>query len=185
MAAEFGATPWGRAWVRTVESTAVSAPNALLPRARGLARNHAVALSTETGRVVARVSASGAVHEVRIDLPPWSEETSAEARRLIAGSLAAHGGLAAGDLPDSLDADFRDRGIGHAVGLAEQTSTCDCRTRKRPCVHVLATVYALSLRIDERPALAVELRSDVVEVGPEPEPDWIALGDLDVAAFYG
>lgn len=45
MAAEFGATAWGRAWLRTIESTATAAPNAQLPQARSLARGGAVTLA--------------------------------------------------------------------------------------------------------------------------------------------
>lgn len=44
MPVEFGATPWGRAWVRAIEPTVVAAPNPLLPKARSLARNKAVTL---------------------------------------------------------------------------------------------------------------------------------------------
>ncbi|MCG8917537.1 SWIM zinc finger family protein [Actinokineospora sp. PR83] len=185
MPVEFGATPWGRAWVRTVESTAASRPNPLLPKARSLARNHAATVTASTGLVTAVVVASGAEHAVRIELPGWSAGTGAEAERLIAGSLAAHRGLATGDLPDSLEADLRAAGIAVAVPISEQVSTCGCRTRKRPCVHVLATLYALSMRVDERPALAVQLRVDSAVVAPRADPDWVPLHELDAGAFYG
>jgi uncharacterized Zn finger protein len=183
MTAEFGATPWGRAWVRTVESTSVAGPNTLLPRARSLARNHAATLATSTGCVTAEVATSGQVSKVRIDLPVWSPDVQAEAARLIAKSLADNRGLATGDLPDALEADFTGHGITFAVGLEDQTSTCDCRTRKRPCVHILATIYTLSMKVDERPALAVELRSTGSQAAPAP--DWILLSDIDPADFYG
>jgi uncharacterized Zn finger protein len=185
MPAEFGATPWGRAWMRTVESTSAAGPNALLPKARSLARNHAATLTTETGRVTARVAASGAVNTVQIDLPPWPDTVRAEAEGLIAKALADNPGLATGDLPDSLESDFADHGVSVAVGLAEQRSTCDCRARKRPCVHILATIYTLSMKVDERPALAVELRCAAIELAPAPDPDWIPLGEIDVANFSG
>ncbi|WP_227999167.1 SWIM zinc finger family protein [Nocardia australiensis] len=183
--AEFGATPWGRCWTRTVETTATAVPNPLLPKARSIARNHGATLTTEVGVVTAKVVVSGAESTVRIELPPWPEETKHDAERLIAKSLAANPGLATGDLPDSLEAEFTAAGITFAVPLAEQVATCDCRTRKRPCVHILAGLYALSMRVDERPRLAVELRMDSAAAAEDADPDWIPLTDLDPATFYG
>ncbi|KOG32283.1 SWIM zinc finger family protein [Streptomyces resistomycificus] len=185
MSAEFGATPWGRVWVRTVESTVAAAPNPALPKARSLARNHAATLSVEAGRVEAEVVVSGVTHQVRIDLPNWSDREQAEAERLIGKALGDHLGLAAGDLPDSLEADLRRDNIGVAVPLDEMEAVCPCRTRRRPCVHVLATLYTLSQRIDERPMLAVELRSPGWEPTAPSDPDWTPLGDLDAEDFYG
>ncbi|RDI62709.1 SWIM zinc finger family protein [Nocardia pseudobrasiliensis] len=182
---EFGATRWGRAWIRTVEKTTASVPNPALPRARSVARNQGATLTVEVGMVTAKVVVSGSEFTVTIELPLWSEETKKDAERLIAKSLAANPGLAAGDLPDGLEADFAAAGIAVAVPLDEQISTCDCRTRKRPCVHILATLYALSLRVDERPRLAVELRTDSATVAEQADPDWIPLTELDAAAFYG
>ena len=184
--AEFGATPWGRAWIRTIESTTAAGPNPLLPKARSLARNHAVTLTTEAGRVEAEVKVSGATQRVRIDLPTWPPRQREDAERLIAKALADNRGLATGDLPDALEASLREHDIGIAVALDEQEAVCDCRTRKRPCVHILATIYALGQRVDERPVLAVELWSAGVEVVTTPaDPDWVVLGDIDPATFYG
>lgn len=183
--AEFGATPWGRAWVRTIESTTATGPNPLLPKARSLARNHAVTLVTTTSRLAAEVAASGVVHRVRIDLPRWPDPTQADAKRLISKAMADNRGLALGDLPDTLAADFAHHDIGIAVALDDQIAACDCRTRRRPCVHILATIYTLTQLIDERPALAVELRSADTELAAPSDPDWIELTDIDAASFYG
>ncbi|MFI9505140.1 SWIM zinc finger family protein [Nocardia sp. NPDC052566] len=185
MPPEFGATPWGRSWTRTVETTAASGPNPLLPKARSLARNHCATLTTEVGVVTAKVVASSDQFSVRIELPPWSEETKKDAERLIAKSLAVNPGLAVGDLPDGLEADFTAAGIAFTVPVGEQVATCDCRTRKRPCAHILATLYALSMRVDERPRLAVELRMDSAAAAECADPDWIPLTDLDPGTFYG
>ncbi|MEU9336278.1 SWIM zinc finger family protein [Streptomyces sp. NPDC048290] len=185
MPAEFGATPWGRAWVRTVESTVASAPNPALPKARSLARNHAVTLSVGTGSVEADVMVSGTGQPVRLQLPCWSDQERADAERLMAKALDEHRGLAVGDLPDSLEADLRRDGIGIAVPLDDLTAHCSCRVRRRPCVHVLATLYALSQRVDERPRLAVELRTSAWEPATPADPDWTPLAELGVADFYG
>lgn len=177
--AEFGATPWGRAWVRAVEPT-TGGPNPLLPRARSLARNHAVTLSVAAGRVDAMVTVTGTAHTVHLDTPLWTEGALATALRLVAG----HRDAVAGDLPDALEAEFRRHGIVVAVAPDERTSGCDCRTRRRPCVHVLATVYALAQLVDERPAVLLDLFTSGTPT-PAPATDWIALADLDAAHFYG
>ena len=185
MPAEFGATPWGRAWLRTIESPAATRPNPALPRARSLARNDAVTLTIATGLVHAEVTTSGATNRVRLDIPRWPDRSMAEADRLVAEALADHRSLALGDLPDDLEARLRRHEIDVAVPLDELSADCDCRTRRRFCAHVMATVYVLTQRIDERPALAIELRSARTSlVGPS-DPDWISLSDLDVATFYG
>jgi uncharacterized Zn finger protein len=185
MGVEFGATPWGRAWVRTIESTGLAAPNSSLPTARSLARNNAVSLRTAAGRVDADVTASGRTCQVRIDLPTWSGEERATADRCIAKALADNRGLAVGDLPDSLEADLRRENIGVAVPSEDQLSECDCRSWRHPCAHILATIYALSQRIDERPVLAIELRMADAQFNAPADEDWIPLADVDPVVFYG
>ncbi|MGC5033517.1 SWIM zinc finger family protein [Micromonospora sp. DT229] len=182
--AEFGSTPWGRAWVRIAGATAAAGPNALLPKARSLARNHAVELTTAPGRIEARVTASGTAYPVHIDVPIWSQQTQAEVRLLLEKSVAEQPGLIAGDLSDTFETELRQKGIAIAAGLDELGAECVCRSRKRPCVHVLATLYALSQLIDERPSLAVELRGGATEA-VAPPPGWVTLTALDAAAFYG
>lgn len=185
MVAEFGATVWGRAWVRTIESTGATAPNPQLPSGRSLARNNAVRLTTSTGLVEADVTAAGRSQEVRIDLPPWSAGQQTTANRLIVKALADQRGLATGDLPESLEADLRHDGILVESADAVRSAECRCRTRRRPCAHILATVYALAQRIDERPVLAVELRSAGPGPASPPDPDWVLVTDLDASGFYG
>ncbi|MGY2062421.1 hypothetical protein ACW9HQ_46710, partial [Nocardia gipuzkoensis] len=117
MMSEFGVTRWGRAWIRTVEKTTASVPNPALPRARSIARNQGATLSIEVGMVTAKVVVSDTEFTVTIELPLWSEETEKDAERLIAKSLAANPGSAAGDLPDGLEADFTAAGVTVAVPL--------------------------------------------------------------------
>ncbi|WP_433871228.1 hypothetical protein [Saccharopolyspora sp. CA-218241] len=169
----FGATAWGAAWVRTVETTAISRPDPALPRARSLARKGAVTgLTTEPGRVSAEVAG----HRVAVGFPLW--EPGAD--RLVAEADTT--GLAAGDLPDELVDRLRPT-HGIAPPPDQQHPTCSCRTRAPRCAHVLATLYALAQHVDERPLLAVELRLAHPPVAAPP-PDRIPLADLDPADFY-
>ncbi|MCP2169108.1 SWIM zinc finger family protein [Goodfellowiella coeruleoviolacea] len=183
---DFGATGWGRAWVRAVESTAVTTPNPLLPKARSLARNDAVTtVDIAPGRLTAEVVDRGRHHRVTIDIPLWTGQVRLVADRLVARSLAEHRGLAPGDLPDALAADLASHGIDIAVPTDAQTATCTCASRRRPCSHVLATHYALAQRVDEQPALALTLRAPRRTGHRQGDPDWIDLREVDAAAFYG
>jgi uncharacterized Zn finger protein len=190
-AAEFGATAWGRAWLRTIESTAASAPNALLPEARRLARGGVVNVTgVSAGRVCAEVAARQKSHAVTIEVPRWDDAALARVGEVL--GAAGHGdGGASGDLPDAPVAELQGAGIAVAATPAECSSTCACTSRRTPCLHHLATVYALVQLIDEEPALAVRLRSDdsvaVGSAGPgsRQRPDWIALSEVDPASFYG
>ncbi|APU15037.1 MULTISPECIES: SWIM zinc finger family protein [Actinoalloteichus] len=189
MSAEFGATVWGRAWLRTVESTSVTTSNAGLPKARSLARNQAVAdLTIVTGRVTAEVRVKDVGYRVEVGLPEWSGRTRAEAERLVAAAGAQRATLAPGDLPDSLEADLRRHEIDLAVHPSAQVVECSCPARAPRCVHVLAVLYALVQRIDEEPALALVLRSAHAEpaaAAPAAGANRIPLTDLDPARFYG
>src|SRR4051794_39957306 len=185
MPAEFGATPWGRVWMRTVETTVVATPNPLLPKARSLARNHAVTLTVGSGRIDADVITADRPHRVRIDVPRWSAREQADAERLIAQALADHRGLAPGDLPDTLEADLRNQDVGIAPALDDLEAACECRTRQRPCAHVLAPLSALSQQWDKRPVLAVELRSSGAKPAAPTDPDRIEITTIDAAGFYG
>lgn len=195
MPVEFGATPWGKAWLRTIESPTAT-PNRLLPKARSLARNAAVTiLSTAPGLIEANVVVKEVTHGVRIELPRWTGQALTDADALIGKSLADSPGVAPGDLPDELATELS-RHLGLAVPLDQQGAECTCSARQAHCVHVLATHYALIQRIDEHPMLAIDLRSPVREAGPEPRPhpgigtqgrtspDWIALTDLTPKTFY-
>jgi hypothetical protein len=93
-------------------------------------------------------------------------------------------GADADDLPDALEAEFRRHGITVAARPDDRTSGCDCRTRNRPCVHLLATVYAVAQLVDERPAVLLDLHTPGTAT-PAPATDWLALTDLDAENFYG
>ncbi|GAA2640971.1 hypothetical protein GCM10010399_88320 [Dactylosporangium fulvum] len=111
--AEFGATPWGRAWLKTIETSKVAVPNPLLPKARSIARNDGVTSFTiQAGQIHATVALRGVTHTVHIRLPPWDSQTRPRVARLAGNARAEHPGLAPGDLPDTLEADLRREGIG-------------------------------------------------------------------------
>ncbi|SDC54437.1 hypothetical protein [Rhodococcus tukisamuensis] len=188
MSTEFGVTAWGRAWLRTVESTAASAPNPALPQARSLARNGAVHLAeVRAGRIRAEVTVRGKSFPVALEVPVWTTKEAAAVRRLLDRAGARDRRVSAGELPDALVADLLAKDIAVAPPIAEHAATCGCTGRRRPCVHHLAVLYGLVRKVDEEPAVAVALRQNGGRSAEaaSPESNWIVLTEVDPAGFYG
>ncbi|GAA2831952.1 hypothetical protein [Crossiella cryophila] len=176
MNAEFGVTAWGHAWLRIAEPTRVTRPNSLLPKARKLSRDNNFAdLTVIPGQLTATVGEQ----QVHLTVPQWPTESLT----LVSTLLADLPPTAPGDLPDTLATALRQAGVDIAPAPESLVAQCDCRARSSYCVHVLATLYLLVQAVDERPALAVELRGAVV-TGPA-DADWVPLGEVSVAGFYG
>ena len=97
MTREFGATAWGRAWLKQIEPVLITgAPDRDLPRARALAR-HAITDLTITGRrVTASITDRSHGQTLALDIPAWSGDE----QRTVERALTSTGSLHAGDLPD-------------------------------------------------------------------------------------
>ncbi|WP_092801465.1 hypothetical protein [Rhodococcus globerulus] len=189
MATEFGVTAWGRVWLRTVEQTSTSGRNPALPTARTLARNGGVTFTDiSAGTVSAQVTAKGKTSTVVVTVPLWDKTQSDTAARMIRAVGTKNRSVSTGELPDSVVADLQALDITVAVGLSECTATCDCSSRRTPCVHHLAAIYALAGRIDEEPALAVTLRTKQAKrrnsVAKKLQAEWIPLREINVESFY-
>ncbi|WP_458682564.1 hypothetical protein [Prescottella equi] len=188
---KFGTTAWGRAWLRTIESTGASSPNSLLLQARILVSKNAVILSVvDAGRIRAEVTVRGRTVPVDITIPLWSGKESAAVRALVARAGTSTRSVAAGDIPDSVATDLTAKSISITGDPDTHTTTCPCAGRKRPCLHHLAAIYQLVVQIDEEPALAVTLRATptptVLQSGlGEGGADTIQLVRIDAANFYG
>nr|AHE14661.1 putative SWIM Zn-finger [uncultured bacterium] len=186
MTPEFGATAWGRAWLRLAEPTAVGTIDTRLPKARALARRGQVdGLATGPGRVSAVVRVRDAEHPVRLGFAPWPAATRDRITAFLRDDASARRALSAGDAPDALAAAVADV----APGPDDLDPGCPCRERRRPCLHQLAVLYALVQRIDEAPALALELRGWQPPAGPAGDGDErpagrIPLTAVDPASFY-
>lgn len=190
MGMKFGITAWGRAWLRTIESTGASSPNSLLPQARILVNQNAVTLTAvEAGRIRAEVTVRGKAVPVDIAVPPWSGKESAAVRMLVARAGASARSVAAGDIPDSVAADLTAKSISITGDPGAHTTTCPCAGRRRPCLHHLAAVYQLVTQIDEEPALAITLREKSSQVAQRAaaaaSADSIQLDRIDATGFYG
>ncbi|AZS40102.1 hypothetical protein CVS54_01425 [Microbacterium oxydans] len=186
MIPEFGVTPWGRAWLKTLESPTAARPNPLLPKARSLARNHKVQdLQTSAGRVSATV-ADKTPRAVEVTFDPWPKEVaSAVTRALTAARSPAT--TPEGDLPDELIAALAVLGAELAPPQHEWATVCTCTSRHSPCAHVSACIYTLIHAVDEQPAVAITLRTNL---NPDNSIDASAvrtdidINDLDPQTFY-
>lgn len=179
---EFGATAWGRTWLRIVERTDGRA-NPQLPKARSLARNHKAIISLAAPKVSATVLDGKAIRETSIEFPPWTTAEQAVVRSFVAQNVSK--GLS-GDLPDSMLDEIVDAGVLVAVQMGDLIAACTCRSRTTPCVHVLAVLYAFILAIDERPMLALEIRSPPGQQFESPQdPEWIPISTVNAERFFG
>lgn len=177
---EFGATAWGRAWLRTVERTGAM-PHRQLPRARTLARHQGTPPAVSLGRVTAAVGDGSSTHQVSMHVRPWN---AVEARAARPALELGRTPSAVGDLPDILAETLMKAGAPIAVPLDEVTATCTCRARTQLCAHILAALYELVLLVDERPLTALELRSGDLASTPGGDENWIALAMIRVDGFY-
>jgi uncharacterized Zn finger protein len=174
---EFGVTAWGADWRRLAEPTTVIRPNPALPRARALTRHDQVHdLRILTGTITATVGGRADRH-VSIALTTW---TGAQ-QRCATARLADH--AATDDLPDTAHTALRTDGLDPAPDPATTVAQCDCSTRTRPCVHILAVYYETARRLDERPRLALTLRHAGTTRTDEPN-SRMPLTRIDPAGFY-
>lgn len=180
---EFGATHWGRAWLRTIERSG-RAPNPHLPKARTLARNQHVTILIEAQTITGTVTDGASAAHVHLTVPAWNKSQNTAAAPLFLRARKAHAGAVIGDLPDSLADDLNALSVPVAEPLETLSATCTCRARTRPCVHILATIYALILRVDEQPELAVQLRATAAQLTEPTRSGWIPLLQLAPANYY-
>ncbi|GAC69908.1 SWIM zinc finger family protein [Gordonia soli] len=175
--AEFGYTLWGADIVRLAEPLSTRRPDPLLPRARSLARNGGVTLDVD-GRVVgARVHRGGEASVTQIEFVPMSPAVAATLRELL------------GARTDPDDEAYRaSTAAGRSPTIVLDAADCSCTARTDRCLHVLATLYALSRAVDEQPHLALALqdysapRDTPTDDGPPPR--WIPLSAVDVGHYW-
>ena len=181
----FGSTPWGKDWIRRVEPIAVTRPNPMLPRARSLVRNDAVAVDHNTVGEFRCVVSTGKKSETAVlSLPRYS----ATERKSVLRILARHtrGGASSGDLPDEVHAELMAGKLSPVPSTAD--ASCTCSGRIDPCVHVTAATYAVSLIVDQLPTSALAARGVdlLARTGPTDFPRrWMPIESLDSTAFFG
>lgn len=183
--AAFGSTPWGKDWIRRVEPIAVTRPNPMLPRARSLVRNDAVAVDpSKIGEFRCVVSTGKKVETAVISLPRYE----AGERKSVLRILARHtrGAVASGDLPDEVHAELVASALSPVPNVTE--TSCTCSRRIDPCLHVTAATYAVSLIVDQMPTSALAVRGvdlSATTVSTDFPRRWMPIESVDATSFFG
>lgn len=182
MTREFGATAWGRAWLKMIEPVLITGPpDQVLPRARALARRAIEDLTIEGNRVTARLTERGHEHTITLNIPTWNHKEQTVVARTIGQATPSR----SGDLPDHLVTELTSAGVRVAPRIDDISAISDTDEASRR--HILAICYALVQMIDEEPVLAVRLRtpSETAQpAGPGAPSGLLSLIDIDPDTFY-
>ncbi|MEV0184760.1 SWF or SNF family helicase [Streptomyces sp. NPDC050625] len=153
----FARTWWGRAWLRSLEDTALDATQ--VKAGRRLARAGAVgAVSVRPGRVTAMVREPGrAAHRADVLLPRLADEQWDRFLDLAverAGHVAA---LLDRELPPHLVEDSAAVGIELLPGLGDLEAECGCGAWDH-CGHTAALCHQVARLLDEDPFVLLLMR---------------------------
>ena len=160
-----GSTWWGQRWVEALEKMSLGYSNRLA-RGRTYARaGRAHDLVVKAGEVTAKVTGSRATpYKVSIALVKLPEATWAKAIAAMAGKAQFAADLLAGEMPQEIDAAFKEAGASlFPVKVADLRTSCSCPDWANPCKHVAATHYVLGEAFDGDPFLLFELRGKTKE----------------------
>ncbi|MEJ7585244.1 MAG: SWIM zinc finger family protein, partial [Acidimicrobiales bacterium] len=155
----FGATWWGKAWIKALEGRARLDPNRL-PRGRTYARQSRVGeLSVKPGEVTAGVSGSRPTpYIVRLGVRTLSE-TEWDALLDVIASRAGHAAaLLDGELDPGVADDAAAAGADLLPGPGDLTTRCSCPDWAEPCKHAAAVCYLVADVLDADPFALLLLR---------------------------
>lgn len=155
---EIGETWWSRRFIAALRE--VTDPSRLT-RGRSYARSGQVMdLRVAPGLVTAGVQGSRPVpYQVRIALPPFTDEEWERAERALAGQALFLAALLAGEMPRDVEEAFRAADLSLFPTRPDELSgSCTCPDPMNPCKHIAATLYILAEAFDEDPFLVLAWR---------------------------
>ncbi len=155
----FGATWWGRAWVRALEGRA-RLDTSRLPRGRTYAREDRVTdLSVAPGEVRARVKGRQRTpYEVHLGVRELTDDQWATLAAAIAGRAGHAAALFAGELQPDIVEDAASVGVGLLPDAGELSPSCTCADYADPCKHAAAVCYLVADILDDDPFQLFHLR---------------------------
>jgi len=149
-------TFWGKAWNRNLE--AYSDYSNRLPRGRTYLRQGAVMdLAIEQGEITSTVMGSD-LYEVRITIKPLLKNRWQSLKEACTGGIGSLVELLGGKLSDQILQQVTDPQQGLFPAPKEIVITCSCPDYAGLCKHAAATLYGVSCRLDDEPALFFKLR---------------------------
>ena len=196
----FGATWWGKRWLRSLEQLGLTYPDNRMSTARSLVNKEAVdLLNVETGELSAWVDQPRKSFGVTVTVAPFSDEQWRTFDSAVAARLSNLADLLDDRLPAGIDRQLEPHGLTLFPGDADIDSSCPCRDRTRVCVHVIALQHAFAVLFDDDPFLLPLLRgrdreallSGVRAAGPDrahlprlPAGEAVPLSAIDTGAYY-
>ena len=154
----FGATWWGRLWIKGLEQLGDDYENRL-PRGKKYAEDgHVSHFGVKPGEIEARVHGRK-TYNVTLGLPALTPAQWEKALARIAQESRFVASLLAGEMPQGLDETFREAGASLYPRVPKELQThCDCPDWANPCKHVAAVCYVMAEALDRDPWLLFDLR---------------------------
>ena len=159
----FGATWWGRLWIKGLEQLGDDYENRL-PRGLKYAEEGAVShFTVSPGLIEARVHGRK-TYTVTLGLPALTQTQWERALQRISQESRFAASLLAGEMPQGLDETFRESGASLYPRVPKELQThCDCPDWANPCKHVAAVCYVMAEALDRDPWLLFDLRGKTRE----------------------
>lgn len=190
----FGATWWGKRWLRTLEQLGLSYPDHRMARGRTLVNKEAVDLmNIETGELSAWVDEPRKSFGVTVTVTPYTTEQWRIFDAVIAERLGNLADLLDDRLPAGVDRQLEPHGLSLFPADAEIDTACPCSDRSKVCVHVIALQHAFAVIFDDDPYLLPLLRgrdretllAEVRSAGPDRHrlPELTVHPGVDIASL--
>lgn len=155
----YGATWWGKRWLRTLEQLGLSYPDSRMARGRSLANKEAVDLmNIETGELSAWVDEPRKSFGVTVRVAPFTDERWRTFDTVTASRLGNLADLLDDRLPTGIDRQLEPHGLTLFPSDGEIDTSCPCRDKTKVCVHVIAVQHAFAVVFDDDPYLLPLLR---------------------------
>ncbi len=192
---DISTTFWGQAWNKNL--MAYSDLESRMPRGRTYLRGGKVLdLKIESGKVSSTVHGSS-LYDVSISITALEKTAWEQLRSDCAGQIGTLVELLSGKLSDGVMRRVTDLETGLFPKAKQIKINCSCPDYAGCCKHAAATLYAVSVRLDERPELLFTLRgvdakewigvssTDAVQALTGSASVAGDLGDADLSALFG
>ena len=149
---------WAKSWIDNLNSYADFENR--LARGRSYVRSGAVIhLDIDRGHIYSLVKGSRRTpYEVNINISVIDDNKRQEIEKLFQNNFTSMEELIRGEFPKELKGALLEREYGFFPGPNEIKVDCSCPDWAVMCKHVVATLYAVAIRLDTDPLLFLELR---------------------------
>ncbi len=154
----FGATWWGRLWIKGLEQLGDDYENRLPRGLKYAEEGHVSHFAVQPGEIQAKVHGRK-TYNVTLGLPALTSAQWDKALGRITQESRFVASLLAGEMPQGLDETFREAGASLYPRVPKELQThCDCPDWANPCKHVAAVCFVMAEALDRDPWLLFDLR---------------------------